>query len=64
MSAAARGDTPPREREFTNSNESEEMADSHDVKPHQQTYGSFIAMLKWSIPLIAVIVLVVILLIS
>ena len=40
------------------------MADSHDIKSHQNTYGSFIGMLKWSIPVIAVIVLIVVLLIS
>lgn len=40
------------------------MADSHDMKPNNRTYDSFIGMLKWSIPVIAVIVLVVVVLIS
>ena len=40
------------------------MADSHDMKPNRDTYGSFISLIKWSIPIIAVIVLVVVLLIS
>ncbi len=40
------------------------MADSHDMKPNESTYGGFISMLKWSIPVIAIIVAIVIALIS
>lgn len=40
------------------------MSNPHDMKAAQGTYSGFIGMLKWSIPLIALIVLVVVLLIS
>ncbi len=40
------------------------MADSNDIKAHVQTYGGFIGLLKWTIPIIAVLALVVILLIQ
>jgi len=37
---------------------------SHDMKSAEKTYGGFITLLKWSIPIIAVITLVVIILIA
>ncbi len=40
------------------------MASANDMKAHQGTYGSFVGLLKWSVPIIAVIVLIVIFLIS
>ena len=40
------------------------MANSQDIKSHEKTYGGFIGMLKWSIPLISVLVLVVLVIIS
>jgi hypothetical protein len=41
------------------------MADSaNDMKAHASTYGGFIGLLKWAVPLIAIIVLVIVLIIS
>ncbi len=40
------------------------MASGNDMKMHHGTYGSFIALLKWSVPLIAVITAVVVVIIS
>ena len=41
------------------------MAQSaNDLKAHEQTYGGFINLLKWSLPPILLIVVVVVLLIS
>jgi hypothetical protein len=40
------------------------MKSANDHKAHNRTYGSFISMLKWSVPLIAVITLLVIILIA
>ncbi len=40
------------------------MADSNDIKAHVQTYGGFLGLLKWSIPIIAVVALVVVILIQ
>lgn len=40
------------------------MDSANDMKAHSKTYGSFIGLLKWSVPLIAVITLVVVILIS
>lgn len=40
------------------------MATGNDMKAHGATYEGFIGLLKWSIPVIAVIALVVVLLIS
>ena len=36
----------------------------HDIKAAKGTYDSFIGMLKWSVPLIAVIAFIVIILIA
>jgi len=40
------------------------MASSKDLKSAEKTYGSFISLLKWSVPLIAIITLVVVVLIA
>jgi hypothetical protein len=40
------------------------MASGNDMKAHNSTYTSFLGMLKWSIPVLAVITAVVIALIS
>ena len=41
------------------------MAQSgNDLKAHEQTYGGFINLLKWTLPVIAVIALFVVLLIA
>lgn len=40
------------------------MGSANDYKAHNKTYGSFIGMLKWAIPLIAIITLLVVILIA
>ncbi len=40
------------------------MASSDDLKSAEKTYGSFIGLLKWSVPLIALIALVIVVLIA
>jgi hypothetical protein len=40
------------------------MEPRNDLKAHEKTYGGFLGLLKWSVPIIAVIVFVVVLLIS
>lgn len=40
------------------------MANSQNIKPNEKTYDSFIAMLKWSVPLLAVLVFIVLFIIS
>jgi hypothetical protein len=40
------------------------MATGNDIKAHEGTYGSFITLLKWSVPIIAVIALIIVILIS
>jgi len=40
------------------------MSNPHDMKAAKGTYESFIGTLKWSVPLIAVIAAIVIILIS
>ena len=40
------------------------MATGNDIKAHKGTYGSFVALLKWTVPTIAVITLVIIFLIA
>ncbi|MBX7495511.1 aa3-type cytochrome c oxidase subunit IV [Qipengyuania sp. 6B39] len=40
------------------------MESANDMKAHSKTYSAFIANLKWSVPLIAFIALVVVILIS
>lgn len=40
------------------------MADSQNIKPNEKTYDSFIGTLKWTVPLLAVITLVIVLIIQ
>lgn len=40
------------------------MASGNDMKAHAGTYDGFIGLLKWSVPLLAVIALVVVLIIA
>ena len=40
------------------------MDSAHDRKAHEKTYGSFIDMLKWIVPLLAIITALVVILIS
>ena len=40
------------------------MDSAQEMKAHEKTYGGFISLLKWSLPPILLITLVVILLIS
>ena len=40
------------------------MESANDMKAHEKTYGGFIGLLKWTVPLVAAIGLLVILLIS
>lgn len=40
------------------------MSDPQDMKAHEGTYSSFIGMLKWAIPVIALIAALVVYLIS
>ncbi len=40
------------------------MQSANDMKAHSKTYGSFIGMLKWTVPLIALVTLLVVILIS
>ncbi len=40
------------------------MANPHDMAKAEKTYGGFISMIKWSVPIIAVLVAIVIALIS
>jgi hypothetical protein len=40
------------------------MDSAHEMKAHQKTYGGFIGLLKWTVPALAIITLIVILLMS
>lgn len=40
------------------------MKSANDMKAHSRTYGSFIGMLKWSVPLTAIIALIVVVMIA
>lgn len=40
------------------------MASGNDMKAAEKTYGGFITLLKWSVPVIAIITLVVVVLIA
>ena len=40
------------------------MISANDRKAHEKTYGAFIDMLKWVIPLLAVITAVIVVMIS
>jgi hypothetical protein len=40
------------------------MASGNDMKAHGATYDAFIGMLKWAVPIVAVVAFVVVLIIS
>jgi hypothetical protein len=40
------------------------MASGNDMKAHEGTYGSFISLVKWTVPILAAIGLLIIVLIS
>ena len=40
------------------------MASGNDMKAHGATYDAFIGMLKWSVPLLAIIAFIVVLIIA
>lgn len=40
------------------------MATGNDMKAHQGTYGGFITLLKWSVPFLAILTLLIIVLIA
>ena len=40
------------------------MESANDMNAREKTYGGFIGLLKWSVPLLAVITLLVVLIIS
>jgi hypothetical protein len=53
-----------RAAQSTSGNAGIAMASGNDMKAHSSTYESFIGMLKWSVPLLAIITFVVVLIIS
>ena len=40
------------------------MATGNDIKAHQGTYGGFVTLLKWSVPLLALLTLLIVILIA
>ena len=40
------------------------MASGNDMKAANETYGGFVALLKWSVPILAIGVLIIVLLIA
>ncbi|ANY20117.1 Bacterial aa3 type cytochrome c oxidase subunit IV [Tsuneonella dongtanensis] len=40
------------------------MATGNDMKAHKGTYGGFITLLKWSVPLIAILTILIIIAIA
>jgi len=40
------------------------MDSTQEMKAHEKTYGGFVGLLKWTVPALAIITLIVILLIS
>ena len=40
------------------------MANTQDIKAHEKTYGSFIGVLKWTVPLAAVVTLLIVVIVS
>jgi hypothetical protein len=40
------------------------MKSANDINTHEKTYGGFVGMLKWSVPLVAAIVFLVVILIA
>ncbi len=40
------------------------MDSANDMKAHSKTYGSFIGLLKWTIPFVAIVTAIIVILIS
>ena len=40
------------------------MQSANDMKAHEKTYGGFVDLLKWSVPAVALLALVVVILIA
>lgn len=40
------------------------MATGNDMKAHQGTYGGFISLLKWSVPITAILTLIIVIAIA
>jgi hypothetical protein len=40
------------------------MATGNDMKAHGSTYSAFVSMVKWSVPVVAIITLIVVLIIA
>lgn len=40
------------------------MATGNDMKAHKGTYGSFIGLLKWTVPFLAILTLLILVLIA
>lgn len=40
------------------------MATGNDLKAHQGTYGGFINLLKWSVPILAILTLFIVIAVS
>lgn len=40
------------------------MATGNDMKAHRGTYGGFVTLLKWSVPLLAIGTLIIVILIA
>ena len=40
------------------------MASGNDMKAHKGTYGSFISLLKWTVPFLALLTLLIVILIA
>ena len=64
MSARESGDRTVAKSITPQGRKTHAMGNPQDMKAHSGTYASFINLLKWSIPVIALIVAVVVILIS
>lgn len=53
-----------RGRAVINFHAGDALMASQDMKSAEKTYGGFITMLKWSVPIIAIIALIVVVLIA
>ena len=61
MSAPPHGD---RATETGTNGASAKMDSANEMKAHEKTYGGFIGLIKWTVPVVVVITIVVILLIA
>jgi Bacterial aa3 type cytochrome c oxidase subunit IV len=60
LSAAVWGDRAERHFMESRWNYEDNMANPQDIKANEQTYGGFIGMLKWVLPLLAVLTFIII----